>query len=138
MSLEDLADEILILPAIGAALFEQSPDSIVLVNNKGIIRLVNPRTEFLFGYHRKEMIGKEVEILMPEPYRPRHKIHFAKFWEDPSMRSMGIGMKLEAMHKSGSPFPVEIKLSPVSTQEYGQLAIAIIRRLTAIAGEVHG
>ena len=109
-----------------AALLESAPDAIVLVDHGGLIRLVNRRTEDLFGYQRSELLGETVEKLVPARLRMRHLMHRAAFASDPQTREMGADLELYARRKDGSEFPVEISLSPI-TDEDGRRVITIIR-----------
>ena len=112
-----------------AALLESAPDAIVLVDRGGIIRLVNRRTEDLFGYQRSELLGETVERLVPARLRTRHLMHGAAYAGDPQMREMGADLELYARRKDGSEFPVEIGLSPIE-DERGPQVITIIRDVT--------
>jgi PAS domain S-box-containing protein len=111
-------------------LVESAPDAIVVVDAKGIIVMVNSQAEALFGYPRDEMIGQDVELLVPEALRGRHIGHRNGFIARPSVRPMGTGMDLSGQRKDGSQVPVEISLSPLETPE-GMLVAAAIRDITA-------
>src|SRR5215475_6869094 len=107
-------------------LLESAPDPIVIVNNHGEIVLVNTQTEKVFGYWREELLGKPIEILIPERFHRKHIGYRNNYSADPHTRPMGIGLDLSAQRRDGSEFPVEISLSPVET-ESGRLVTAIIR-----------
>jgi hypothetical protein len=108
------------------ALLEAAPDAMVIVAADGRIALVNGQTERLFGYMRDEMLGRPVEMLIPEALRARHVERRAEFHENPRTRPMSGGVSLLARTKSGAEIPVEISLSPFRTSE-GLFAIATIR-----------
>lgn len=111
------------------ALFEYSPDAILVIDPEGIIVEVNAQVEKFFGYHRTELAGQPVEILIPERFRGAHPRHRADYGAEPRARPMGIGLELCGRRKDGSEFPVDIMLSPVARPE-GKNTISVIRDLS--------
>ncbi len=110
-------------------LLDSTPDAIVIVNITGRIILANSQTESLFGYSSGELIGKPVEVLLPERYRDGHVVHRTQYFDKPRTREMGAGLELNGLRKSGEEFPVEISLSPLRTQE-GNLVMSAIRDIS--------
>ena len=96
-------------------LLEAAPDAIVIVNQSGLIQIVNAQTQKLFGYSRGELIGMPVEILVPHSAHGKHAAHREAYSHAPQPRSMGAGLNLHGRRKDGSEFPVEISLSPIET-----------------------
>ncbi len=105
---------------------ESAPDAIVIVDNEGKIQIVNFQAEQLFGYTRDEIIGKEVEVLMPSQFKNVHHIHRQNFTAETKARTMGKGMELFGQHKDGKVFPVAISIGRLETEE-GSLIAATIR-----------
>jgi two-component system, sensor histidine kinase and response regulator len=110
-------------------LVEAAPDALIITNTEGSIVLVNAQAENLFGYKRAELLGKRLDLLMPERFRGAHRKHQARYYAAPQVRSMGAGLDLFALHKDGHEFPVEIRLGPLETKE-GALISAAIRDIT--------
>ena len=110
-------------------LLEAAPDAIIEVDRQGRIVLLNAVTEKLFGYTREELLGKNVDLLVPDAARARHSAHRAEYGANPQTRPMGHGITLLARRRDGSEFPVEISLSPVKSGKSFHVT-AIIRDVT--------
>lgn len=92
--------------------FESAPNAMITVNRKGKIELVNAAAETMFAFSRSELIGSEIERLVPQASRLEHPELRDAYFKNPSPRPMGRGRDLYAVRSDGSPFPVEIGLSP--------------------------
>lgn len=111
------------------AFLELAPDAVVIVGGGGRIVLVNAQLERLFGYRREELLGRPVEVLLPERLRGAHERHRRGYGDEPEVRAMGAGLDLLGRRRDGTEFPVDISLSPLETEE-GSLVAAAIRDVT--------
>ena len=113
------------------AVFEASPDAMLIVDSEGVIRDLNPQALAMFGWSRREMEGLGVERLVPAAIRHRHKRHRLRYAEAPRPRPMGQGLELQAVRKDGTAFPVEISLSPGRLASGPEHVICTIRDITS-------
>lgn len=111
---------------LASALIESSPDGLMLVDEAGVIVLVNPVVTQLFGRSEAELVGSSVDDLVPPEFRGTHGAHRANYAAHATIRPMGTGPRLFAQHASGTMFPVEVSLSPVVIDAH-QHTIATIR-----------
>jgi PAS domain S-box-containing protein len=105
---------------------ESAPNAIVMINSIGIIEMVNAQTERVFGYPRDQMLGKSIEMLVPERFRRAHPGMRGTFFGEPRSRPMGAGRDLYALRKDGTEFPVEIGLNPIETEQGPMVLSAIV------------
>ncbi|MDP6720987.1 MAG: PAS domain S-box protein [Pirellulaceae bacterium] len=110
--------------AIEAALF-----GMVMVNRDGVMVMVNSRTEMMFGYQRDELLGQQIEMLVPQRFRPGHPQLRQQYFQNPQPRPLGEGRYLFGVRSDGSEFPVELGLSPLETDE-GLFVLAAVLDVT--------
>jgi PAS domain S-box-containing protein len=96
---------------------EGAPYAIVLIQDDGLITLVNDETERLFGYQREELVGQSLEMLLPAGSRDAHVALRSGFMAAPQSRPMGAGRDLFGRHKDGHEIPMEVGLRPVQTAD---------------------
>jgi PAS domain S-box-containing protein len=111
------------------AVIEALPDALIVVDATGKIVLFNEKAEFMFGYHRSEMIGQPVEKLVPERVRPAHthdREVYNRYDLSQRARTMGIGANLIGIRNDGHEFPVDITLARMVVPK-GIYNLALIR-----------
>ena len=111
------------------ALFEFSPDAIVVSDQEGKIVSVNSQMERFFGYKREELLGQPIEVLVPERFRSNHPAHRQQYGSSPRTRPMGAGLELYGRRKDGQEFPIDIMLAPIETPE-GKVTLSTIRDIS--------
>ena len=108
---------------------EGAPNAMVMVDRAGSIVLVNEAAERIFGYTRRELLGRSVDTLLPSGLREHHGEHRDRFHATPTPRAMGAGRNLFGLRKDGTEVPVEIGLNPIETPE-GLFVLASIVDIT--------
>ncbi|WP_159877266.1 MULTISPECIES: PAS domain S-box protein [Aquitalea] len=132
---------------------ESTPDGLMMVDQHGVIRLINTRMEQLFGYSRRELVGEKLDHLLPEGFRSQHGSYVTGFFRQPEARGMANRKPLFAQHRNGTQFPCEIGLNPlqvggelltlacisdVSERYYAKLDLEkALQEKTVLLGEVH-
>lgn len=130
-SLHELTKALDNVPTLGEthdSICDTIPMAIVIVNADGVIVLVNREAESITFYHRSELLGAKVEILVPEAKRETHATqHRPGYMESPHRREMGRDMDLRLRRKDGVEIPVQIQLEHVIRPE-GRLTVTAIRK----------
>lgn len=120
-------DDFLLIPDIAIEYLKHSQHGVIAVNDKGKIILANRSAELMFGYHKSELIGQNLEILLPDALKEKHKDHRQGFMSVPRNRPMGIGLDLKARKKDGAEISIDINLIPVPSVN-GMITIAEVSR----------
>ena len=131
---------------VAQTLFEQAPVAMLMIDGVGHVHHLNAAAERLFGYAKSELVGRSMEVLVPEVVRQKHKRLREDFFSSPSSRPMGKGRRLSARRKDGHEIPVSVGLNPVtiganpvvviasfvdnSAQERAERAELLVRELT--------
>ena len=110
-------------------LLDGAPDAMVCMAADGQIALVNAQTERLFGYRREDLVGQQMEILIPNAVRAAHAAYCTRHSADPEPRPADALMEPACRRRDGSTFPGEISLSAIDTPD-GILVLAAIRDVT--------
>jgi len=120
------------LPAdIVSGILNTAADATIISDSAGFIRVVNQRAEELFGYGPGELIGRQVEILLPDDFRDRHRELRTKYNDAPRARPMVSGLDLSGVRSDGSTIRVDIALNPIETND-GLIVASTIREITGI------
>ncbi|HEY2704490.1 MAG TPA: ATP-binding protein [Candidatus Dormibacteraeota bacterium] len=106
-------------------LLEAAPDAILAVDSDGLVVFMNAQAERLLGYGREELVGRPVELLVPEGARRVHPSHRSRYVGDPRPRPMGAGTELAARRRDGTRFPAEISLNALESPDGPLVAVAI-------------
>lgn len=117
-----------ILESASLKVVEASPDAKIVINSKREIIIFNARAELLFGCDRRDVEGKEIEVLLPERLREQHITHIQRYLMNPQKRVMGTGQTLLGRHFDGTEFSVVIELSPFPIESAGIFVLAVVRR----------
>jgi two-component system, NarL family, sensor histidine kinase UhpB len=107
-------------------LFDSAPNGVMVVDNQGRVVLLNAQIKDKFGYAAEELVGKQVEVLIPERFRGEHVGLRRTFTLDPQARPMGEGRALFGLRKDGTEFPVEIGLNPINSGAEKLVMITVI------------
>lgn len=118
-----------ITPAVLWQIIDTLGDGLALTGEDGTIALVNRRCAEMFGYQREELIGLQVDALVPPDVQAAHRRYRADYGRDPRSRPMGDRARLAGLRKDGATFPAEISLSPVPTAT-ATFVLAVIRDAT--------
>ena len=103
---------------------EQSPSPLIAVDKRGAIQIVNAEARDLFQYQEKELLGKKVEVLIPESMNQKHESYRDKYMKNPVSRPMGKLLELKGKKKNGEEFPLEIALKPIQFKSESDVLIA--------------
>jgi two-component system, LuxR family, sensor kinase FixL len=101
--------------ALLRSVIDTAPDAIVTIDPDGIVDTFSPAAERMFGYAAAEVIGRNVRMLMPEPYRSAHDGYLSRYLETGERRIIGIGRTVTALHCDGHTFPIELAVGEVAS-----------------------
>ncbi|MFN8392369.1 MAG: PAS domain S-box protein [Bdellovibrionota bacterium] len=128
-SLQELSDNLAVSEALNRAVLEAAVDSIVTIDERGIIRTVNLATTKTFGFEAEELLGQNISMLMPLPFSSEHDGYLARYLVTGHRRIIGIGREVVGKRKNGSTFPMELSVSEVALPG-GRLFTGILRDIT--------
>jgi len=95
------------------AMLENAVDGVIIIDDEGVVRLLNPAAERLFGYQSQEVLGHNVSMLMPEPHRSEHDHNIQSYLRTGKSKIIGIGREVKGQHKDGTVFPCHLSVAEV-------------------------
>ncbi|GAC22695.1 hypothetical protein GMES_0386 [Paraglaciecola mesophila KMM 241] len=98
------------------AIVDNTVDGLITIDRRGCIETFNRACEVLFGYEAKNVIGKNVKVLMPEPYREEHDGYLQNYYTSGTRKVIGIGRQVEGRKKDGTVFPMDLSVSEVEVK----------------------
>lgn len=113
------------------AIIDTAIDGIITIDERGIIETINPAAARLFGYQPQEVIGRNISVLMPSPYRQEHDQYLDRYIETGVPHIIGIGREVEGLHKDGTIFPLRLAVSEVMLSDK-RIFTGIIHDLTQV------
>tara|TARA_R110002012_G_scaffold41030_1_gene112679 strand:- start:8660 stop:9856 length:1197 start_codon:yes stop_codon:yes gene_type:complete len=111
------------------ALLNAAVDAMIIIDHTGTIELFNAAAQRMFGYSVQEVIGKNIKMLMPEPYRKEHDQYLDNYMKTNKARIIGIGREVKACKKDGEIFPIELSVGEVKESSHKQF-VGIIRDIS--------
>jgi two-component system sensor kinase FixL len=96
---------------LATVIIESAVDAIVVIDARGRIEVFNPAAERLFGYSEAEVLGSNVSMLMPSPYREAHDGYLTRYLEEGSARIIGIGREVQGLKRDGTVFPLHLSVA---------------------------
>jgi PAS domain S-box-containing protein len=112
------------------AIVDTAVDGIITINERGIVETMNPAAERIFGYDAKEVIGRNVSMLMPEPYRSEHDSYLKRYLRTGERRIIGIGREVRGARKDGAEFALDLAVSATSLGNR-RIFTGLLRDITA-------
>jgi two-component system, LuxR family, sensor kinase FixL len=111
------------------AVLETAVDAVITIDRAGLVESFNPAAERMFGYAAAEVVGRNVRLLMPEPYQSRHDEYIARYLATGERKIIGIGREVVGRRKDGTTFPIDLAVGEAATPD-GPFFTGIIRDLT--------
>ena len=111
------------------ALLNAAVDAIIVIDHRGRIETFNAAAEIIFGFSAQEVLGENVSLLMPEPYRSEHDVYLDSYLESGKAKIIGLGREVHGQRKSGSIFPIGISVGKIATGDQPKF-VGIIQDIT--------
>lgn len=111
------------------AVIDNAHDAIIAIDAQGSVEMFNRAAERIFGYHAHEVIGRNVHMLMPEPYHGEHDGYLRSYIQTGKAKIIGTGREVQALHKSGTVFPIDLSIGEMRSGS-NRGFIGVIRDIT--------
>ncbi|MCR6632235.1 MAG: PAS domain S-box protein [Magnetospirillum sp.] len=111
------------------AIFDAAVDGIITIDETGIVRSVNPAAERIFGYRAVEIVGRNVSMLMPEPYRSEHDGYIRNYLQTGQARIIGLGREVQGRRKDGTLFAMDLAVGE-GAMAGGRIFAGFVRDIT--------
>jgi len=111
------------------ALLDAAVDAIIVIDHRGRIETFNSAAEVIFGFSAEDVLGKNVSLLMPEPYKSEHDGYLDNYLETGNAKIIGIGREVQGKRQSGSIFPIGLSVGKIPTDDQPKF-VGIIRDIT--------
>ncbi len=111
------------------ALLDATVDGIIVIDHRGLIETFNSAAEVMFGFGAQEVLGKNVSLLMPEPYKSEHDDYIGNYLATGNARIIGIGREAQGKRKGGSVFPIDLSVGEIPTDDQPKF-VGIVRDTT--------
>ncbi len=111
------------------SIFDTAPEAMIVINEKGIIQSYGASAERMFGWRPTEAIGRNISMMMPQPFRDQHDGYLQRYLATGEKRIIGIGRIVVGQRKDGSTFPMELTVGEVRSDQ-GQFFTGFVRDLT--------
>jgi PAS domain S-box-containing protein len=134
--LHDLTERVRLEGQLGSsearwrAIIDSAVDGIIVIDAHGRVETFNPAAERLFGYSAEEVLGRNVDMLMPSPYREEHDSYLARYLATGRAKIIGIGREVPGLRKDGTTFPLHLSV--------GQITMHDERKFTGILHDLSG
>ncbi|MCR6643739.1 MAG: PAS domain S-box protein [Terricaulis sp.] len=111
------------------SIYDTAPDALIVIDSRGVVQTFSAAAERIFGWGASEVLGRNVRMLMPEPFRAAHDGYIGHYLDTGERRIIGIGRIVVGARKDGSTFPMELAVGEVRS-ERGRLFTGFVRDLT--------
>ena len=130
--LEQARRELRSLAARLNGILDAAVDGLIVIDERAIVESLNPAAEKIFGYRSEEVLGRNVSMLMPQPYRREHDGYMDNFLRTGQAKIIGIGREVTGLRRDGSVFPMYLAVGELVTEEEGRHFVGIIRDITRL------